>query len=59
MTERAPGYAPREAGGGESIQRSTKARVVLIEHTRFPGFCRVIWNDRVTERTGLSDNDRH
>jgi diadenosine tetraphosphate (Ap4A) HIT family hydrolase len=33
--------------------------VVLVEHARFPGFCRVIWNDHVAEQTDLSEADRH
>lgn len=57
--ERAPGCVLCEADGGEPVWRNARARVVLVEHARFPGFCRVIWNDHVAEQTDLSDADRH
>lgn len=32
------------------------ARVILVEHDRFPGFCRVVWNDHVAELTDLDEH---
>ena len=57
--ERSPGCELCETDGGEPVWRNARARVVLVEHARFPGFCRVIWNDHVAEQTDLSDADRH
>mgnify|MGYP003343740567 CR=1 FL=1 len=57
--DRSPGCALCETDGGEPVWRNARARVVLVEHARFPGFCRVIWNDHVAEQTDLSDADRH
>ncbi|MET3447051.1 HIT family protein [Ralstonia sp. 1138] len=57
--ERAPSCTLCETDGGEPVWRNGRARVVLVEHARFPGFCRVIWNDHVAEQTDLSDADRH
>ncbi|WP_426396923.1 HIT family protein [Ralstonia sp. R-29] len=57
--QRAPDCALCETDGGEPVWRNARARVVLVEHARFPGFCRVIWNDHVAEQTDLSDADRH
>ncbi len=57
--ERSPGCALCETDAGEPVWRNARARVVLVEHARFPGFCRVIWNDHVAEQTDLSDADRH
>ena len=57
--EREAGCALCESDGGEPVWRNARARVVLVEHARFPGFCRVIWNDHVAEQTDLSEADRH
>jgi len=46
------------ADGGEIIWMGDRARVVLVEHGRFPGFCRVIWNDHVAELTDLDEHDQ-
>jgi diadenosine tetraphosphate (Ap4A) HIT family hydrolase len=35
-----------------------RARVILVEHGRFPGFCRVVWNDHAAELTDLSEHDQ-
>jgi diadenosine tetraphosphate (Ap4A) HIT family hydrolase len=47
-----------EQEGGELVWRGSKARVVLVEHERFPGFCRVVWNAHVAEMSDLSAADR-
>lgn len=33
-------------------------RVVLVDDTHYPGFCRVIWNAHVKEMSDLSENER-
>lgn len=35
-----------------------RARVILVEHDRFPGFCRIVWNDHAAELTDLEDGDQ-
>lgn len=44
--------------GGELLHRAEKFRVVLVDDTQYPGFCRVIWNDHVKEMTDLPVADR-
>lgn len=39
---------------GETLLWSGKnCRVILVDDTDFPGFCRVIWNDHIKEMTDL------
>ncbi|CAG9174919.1 HIT family protein [Cupriavidus respiraculi] len=51
-----------EGDGGELVWREagarTRARVILVEHDRFPGFCRVVWQDHVAEQTDLAEADQ-
>ncbi|MDF3832958.1 HIT family protein [Cupriavidus basilensis] len=47
-----------ESDGGELVWRGERARVILVEHERFPGFCRVVWNGHVAEQTDLSGDDQ-
>jgi diadenosine tetraphosphate (Ap4A) HIT family hydrolase len=47
-----------EADGGELAWRGKRARVILVEHERFPGFCRVVWNGHVAEQTDLCEDDQ-
>lgn len=49
-----------EGEGGELVWQdpARRARVILVEHERFPGFCRVIWQDHVAEQTDLSEADQ-
>ncbi len=35
-----------------------RARLILVEHDRFPGFCRIVWNDHVAELSDLADADQ-
>jgi len=35
-----------------------RARVILVEHDHFPGFCRIVWNDHAAELTDLEDGDQ-
>ncbi|WP_149136737.1 HIT family protein [Cupriavidus campinensis] len=35
-----------------------RARVILVEHERHPGFCRIVWNDHAAELTDLDDADQ-
>ena len=35
-----------------------RPRIVLVHDTGFEGWCRVIWNDHVSELTDLSGEDR-
>jgi diadenosine tetraphosphate (Ap4A) HIT family hydrolase len=44
--------------GGETLYRNSKLRVVFIDDTQYPGFCRVIWNEHVREMTDLPASDR-
>lgn len=44
--------------GGETLFRSEKWRVVLVNDIDHPGFCRVIWNEHVGEMTDLPPYDR-
>ncbi|WP_458762922.1 HIT family protein [Cupriavidus basilensis] len=47
-----------ETDGGELVWRGERARVILVEHERFPGFCRVVWNGHVAEQTDLPEDDQ-
>lgn len=44
--------------GGEVLYQGTQFRVVLVDDSAYPGFCRVIWRDHVQEMTDLSELDR-
>jgi diadenosine tetraphosphate (Ap4A) HIT family hydrolase len=47
-----------EGDGGELVWRDARARVILVEHDRFPGFCRVVWHAHVAEQTDLGEADQ-
>jgi len=47
-----------DTDGGELVWRGDRARLILVEHERFPGFCRVVWNDHVAELSDLSADDQ-
>ena len=55
---RATGCPLCEADGGELVWMGDRARVILVEHDRFPGFCRIVWNDHAAELTDLDDGDQ-
>lgn len=44
--------------GGEIVHCTEKCRVVLVDDSLYPGFCRVIWSDHVKEMTDLPVPDR-
>jgi diadenosine tetraphosphate (Ap4A) HIT family hydrolase len=44
--------------GGELLWRDERCRVVLVDESDYPGFCRVIWRSHVREMTDLSSEDR-
>lgn len=44
--------------GGTPLWRDARCRVVLIDETGYPGFCRVIWHAHVKEMTDLADADQ-
>jgi diadenosine tetraphosphate (Ap4A) HIT family hydrolase len=44
--------------GGELLHEGARFRVVLVDDPRYPGFCRVIWNEHVKEMTDLAAEDR-
>lgn len=44
--------------GGTLIWRGDDCRVVLIDDSDLPGFCRVIWNRHVAEMSQLSYGER-
>ena len=43
---------------GDVIVHNQDWRVVLVNDTHYPGFCRVIWNQHVKEMTDLSADQR-
>jgi diadenosine tetraphosphate (Ap4A) HIT family hydrolase len=43
---------------GQLIWRGDDCRVILVHDPDLPGFCRVIWNQHVSEMTGLSYSER-
>ncbi len=47
-----------ERVGGELLWQGERCRVVYVEEPGYPGFCRVIWEAHVKERTDLSPDDR-
>ena len=47
-----------ESPGGELIHQGELFRVVLVDDSNYPGFCRVIWRDHVKEITDLNELDR-
>jgi diadenosine tetraphosphate (Ap4A) HIT family hydrolase len=55
---RAPGCPLCESDGGELVWAGDRARLILVEHQRFPGFCRVVWNDHAAELTDLDPADQ-
>jgi diadenosine tetraphosphate (Ap4A) HIT family hydrolase len=44
---------------GDVIVQNPDWRVVLVNDTHYPGFCRVIWNQHVKEMTDLSADQRN
>lgn len=44
--------------GGALLWRDKHLRVVLVDESDYPGFCRVIWNAHVKEMTDLDAADR-
>lgn len=55
---RAPGCPLCDGDGGELVWRDARARIILVEPERFPGYCRVVWNDHVAEQTDLAEADQ-
>ncbi|QET02809.1 MULTISPECIES: HIT family protein [Cupriavidus] len=55
---RVPNCPLCEADGGELVWMGDRARLILVEHDRFPGFCRIVWNDHVAELSDLDDADQ-
>jgi diadenosine tetraphosphate (Ap4A) HIT family hydrolase len=47
-----------ESPGGEVLHQGAQFRVVLVDDADYPGFCRIIWRDHVTEMTDLPELDR-
>ena len=47
-----------EQPGGTLLWQDSSCRVVLVEDADYPGFCRVIWKQHVSEMTDLSAPDR-
>lgn len=43
---------------GQLIWRGDDCRVILVNDSDLPGFCRVIWNHHVAEMTDLSYSER-
>ena len=55
---RTPNCPLCETDGGELVWMGDRARLILVEHDRFPGFCRIVWNDHVAELSDLDDGDQ-
>jgi diadenosine tetraphosphate (Ap4A) HIT family hydrolase len=43
---------------GELIWRGDDCRVILVNDSNLPGFCRVIWNHHVADMTDLTSGER-
>lgn len=44
--------------GGAVIWRSERMRVIQVDDSAFPGYCRIIWNMHIKEMTDLDERDR-
>ena len=44
--------------GGEILWRDKRCRIILVEDSDYPGFCRVIWQEHIREMTNLVSADR-
>jgi len=55
---RVPNCPLCEADGGELVWMGDRARLILVEHDRHPGFCRIVWNDHVAELSDLDEADQ-
>lgn len=42
----------------EPVYRHEKWYVLLVNDADYPGFCRVVWNEHISEMTDLSAEDR-
>jgi len=52
-------HCPLCADGAEQVLwRDRRCRVILAADADYPAFCRVIWNEHVTEMTALDPDDR-
>jgi diadenosine tetraphosphate (Ap4A) HIT family hydrolase len=47
------------ASGEKVIWSDARCRVLQVTDTPFAGFCRVVWNDHVTEFSDLDAHDRN
>ena len=47
------------ASGEKVIWSDARCRVLQVTDTPFSGFCRVVWNDHVTEFSDLDERDRN
>ena len=45
--------------GGSLLWESSECRVVRVDDTDYPGFCRVIWTAHIREMTDLASHDRN
>jgi diadenosine tetraphosphate (Ap4A) HIT family hydrolase len=43
---------------GELIWRGDDCRVILVNDSNLPGFCRVIWNHHIADMTDLTSGER-
>ena len=44
--------------GGDLLWRDRQCRVVRVNESGYPGFCRVVWNTHVREMTDLDAGER-
>ena len=57
-SERVAGCVLCEGDGGRVLLRTPRWRLVLVEHSVFPGYVRLVWNAHVRELSDLSATDR-
>jgi diadenosine tetraphosphate (Ap4A) HIT family hydrolase len=44
--------------GGALIWQGEKLRVIQVDESPYPGYCRIVWQEHVREMSDLSANDR-
>ena len=48
-----------EGPGGVVLLEFERYRIIRVEDTDYPGYCRVVWRDHVAEMSDLSSADQH
>lgn len=58
MTRRIAGCDLCERPGGHTVWQDGACRVVRVDDADYPGFCRVIWQEHVSEMSDLSVSEQ-